>query len=547
MPHIEIDKRELDELMENEVSEQKLREEAAFLGAHSWEKQGEHRWDVETYPNRPDFLSVEGLARAYRGFFGFEEGRVRYEPAPAEVEVSVEEPVKDVRPHIGCAVVRNLELPRKKINGLIQLQEKLHETMGRRREKLAIGLHDLSGLEPPFRYTAKRPGKVSFRPLESEKEMDLGEILETHEKGRKYSWILEEEERYPVIIDSDDQVLSFPPIINNQLTEVEEETEDVFIDVTGMDEDTVRDCLNIIVTALAERGGDIEKVDVDGEELPVLEPDTMELDTDYVRNISGLDISADEIAERLESMRYSVKEGEMLEVEVPCYRTDVMHDYDLIEDVVIAHRYSNVEAEMPEIDQTAELSPVEGFSDLMRDVLAGTGALETHTYILTNEEDVYRKSMLPEKDLVRMENPLTEEHSIVRPSMLPGLLKALSNNRHRGYPQELFEIGEVSVCDDSDTGASDTRKLCYVACGPEKGFTDVRKILQVLERDLGVELEVSENERRNLRTSRSGIITCEDREIGYIGELDPEARDNWELEAPVAVIELDVDILHEAF
>ncbi|MFB6115734.1 MAG: phenylalanine--tRNA ligase subunit beta, partial [Candidatus Nanohalobium sp.] len=186
--------------------------------------------------------------------------------------------------------------------------------MGRRRDKLAIGLHDLSTVDAPFTYKAVEPEKVSFKPLEYDRDMQLGEILDEHEKGQQYAWILDDEEKYPIIEDSEGKVLSFPPIINNQLTEVDSGTEDIFIDVTGKDRDTVLKALNILTTALAERGGEIESVNVDGEKLPDLSPEEFELDPEYFRDVSGLELDKKEIVEKLEMMKFGAEKGDPLKV-----------------------------------------------------------------------------------------------------------------------------------------------------------------------------------------------------------------------------------------
>lgn len=538
MATIEINKKEFEELLGQEISDEKLKEEASFLGAH-WNPVEGKKWQVETYPNRPDLLSVEGLARAYRGFFDIEEGREEYEVQKGSIEVEVDSSVEEVRPYIGGAVVRGLELNERMINGLIQLQEKMHETLGRRRDKLAIGLHDLDQVEPPFTYRAVEPEKVSFTPLEYDKEMQLGKILDEHEKGQKYSWIIEDEDRYPIIEDSDHNVLSFPPIINNQLTEVETGTEDIFIDVTGKDKATVLKALNILTTALAERGGEIETVTVGGEKMPDLEPESWELEIDYFQEVSGLDLEGKEIGERLEQMKLGteVKKGK-IKVEVPCYRTDVMHQYDLIEDAVIAHRYDNIDPEVPEIDQVAEEKPVEGFSQLIREILVGTGALETHTYILSNR-DKLSEYMNREQEFVEMSNALTEDYTAVRNWLLPSLFEVLKNNRHRSYPQNFFEVEDVVEIRDEE--AVNVRKAAYVTSGNDKDFTDAREVLQVVERDLGVEFEVEAEELGCFRGQRSGRVLLEGEKVGIIGEFSSEVLENWELEAETAGFELNIE------
>ena len=545
MSNIKINKKEFTELVGQEFSDQKLDDEASFLGAH-WNHVEGDKWDVEVYPNRPDLLSVEGLSRAYRGFFNIDTGLEGYNVNKGDIHIEVDGSVEHVRPHIGCAVVRDLDLSERMINGLIQLQEKLHETMGRRRDKLAIGLHDLSSIEPPFKYKAVEAEEVSFTPLENEKEMQLGEILDEHEKGREYSWILEDEDKYPIIVDSEDQVLSFPPIINNQLTEVHSRTTDIFIDVTGKDRDTVQKALNIIVTALAERNARIDSVKVGDERMPDLSPEEFELNPEYLREVSGLDLSKTEIINRLKMMKFGAKAGNEIKVKVPCYRADIMHQYDLIEDVVIAHRYTNIEPEIPNIDQIGDKQPIEDLSNIVRDSMVGTGALEALTYLHENEKNL--TSMIQKEDdgnYVKIENPLSEEYSAVRHLIFPSLLQVLKQNRHNSYPQNFFETGDVVEIDDSNVGASKKRKLGYVESGSDIGFTDVRKKLQVLERDLGIELEVEEDDKPFFRAGRSGKLILDGEEIGFIGEFSDKVLENWELEMKTAGFELDLEKIRE--
>jgi len=544
MATLEIDKREFDQLMGKNLDKEKLIEEASFLGAH-WHSINGNVCEVETYPNRPDLLSVEGLARAYRGFFDIKNGRTEYNVEKGHVEVKVDESVEDVRPHIGGAVVRGLELSEKKINGLIQLQEKMHETMGRRRDKLAIGLHDLSTVEAPFTYRAVEPEKVSFTPLEYDRDMQLGEILDEHSKGQDYAWILEDEDRYPVIEDAEGKVLSFPPIINNQLTEVDSGTQDIFIDVTGKDEDTVLKALNILTTALAERGGEIESVNVDGEKLPDLSPERFSLDPEYFREVSGLDLERKEIMKRLEMMKYDAKVEENIQVEVPCYRNDVMHQYDLIEDIIIAHRYTNIEPEIPNVDLIGSQRDIEDTAEVVRDILSEAGAMEALTYIHNSRDNLTEKICREETNFVKVDNPLSEDYSALRDMITPSLLEVLKQNKHRAYPQEFFETGTVTELDNSYTGASNRKKAAYIKSGSNVDFTDAREKLQILERDLGLEIEVEADERPFFQDSRAGKILLDGEEIGFIGQFSEEVLENWKLGHPTAGFELDLEKVQE--
>ncbi|MFQ3275685.1 MAG: phenylalanyl-tRNA synthetase beta chain, partial [Candidatus Nanohaloarchaea archaeon] len=266
------------------------------------------------------------------------------------------------------------------------------------------------------------------------------------------------------------------------------------------------------------------------------------LDPDYVREVSGLDLSKTEIIDRLKQMKFGAKAGKKIKVEVPCYRTDIMHQYDLIEDIVIAHRYTNIEPELPNLDTIGRKKPIEDLSDIVRDSMVGTGALEALTYVHENEENL--TSMIGKSDdgeYVKVKNPLSEEYSAVRHLMFPSLLEVLKQNRHNSYPQKFFETGDVVEIDDSHVGASEKRKMGYIESGSDVDFTDIREVLQILERDLGIELEVREEEKPFFRQGRSGKILLEGEEIGFIGEFSEEVRENWELEMKTACFELDLE------
>lgn len=544
MANIKINKKEFEDLIGQEIAKDRLKEEASYLGVH-WNPVEGKKWDVETYPNRPDLLSVEGLARAYKGFFDIDTGLEEYKTKKGDTKVHVEDSVENVRPYIGAAVVKDVELTQRAINGLIQLQEKLHETTGRKRDKIAIGLHDMDQIEPPFTYKAVEPEQVSFKPLEYDNELHLEDILNEHDKGQEYSWILEDEDKYPIITDKNGKILSFPPIINNQLTEVTTKTTDIFIDVTGKDKKTVEKIVNIIATALSKRGGLIETVQVEDQRMPLLKPEKMELEVDYVQNVSGLDINGKEIKERLEKMKYGVekiKKG-TITVQIPSYRTDIMHDYDLIEDVVIAHRYSNIDPELPNLDTTGEEKPVETYTNTIREILQGSGALETHTYLLSSKEKMFYNMEKEEEEIASMSNSISEELEVVRSWLTPSLLEILNNNKHREYPQKFFEVGDVVKVEENKQKT--VRKLSYVISGNTTNYTSIKEVLQLVERDLGVDLEVEEYEKPFLDDERSARVLKNDIEVGFIGELNEKVLDNWDLTKKTAVLEINVSKLRK--
>ncbi|MDR0198664.1 MAG: phenylalanine--tRNA ligase subunit beta, partial [Methanomassiliicoccaceae archaeon] len=219
---------------------------------------------VEFFPDRPDLYSVEGLARALRAFLDIEPGMAEYEVEDTDIVVKVDKSVKDVRPYIVCATVLDVDMTDDLLRSLMEVQEKLHITIGRKRSKVAIGVHDLDKVVPPFVYKAVPPKEISFVPLAKTERWNLDEILKKHEKGVDYAHILEGKKKYPIILDANNDVLSFPPIINGALTTVTVNTKNLFIDVTGTDAKAVKGALDILVTALAERGGSVGSVRMTG-------------------------------------------------------------------------------------------------------------------------------------------------------------------------------------------------------------------------------------------------------------------------------------------
>jgi len=391
--------------------------------------------EVEFFPNRPDLFSVEGAARAVRGMLGIETGLPEYVTSNSGIEIEVDSSVNAVRPYVVCAVVRGVTLDERTIKSLIDLQEDLHWGVGRDRRKASIGIHDLSRVSPPFRYTL---GDVAFVPLDFSERISPAEILRVHPKGKEYAHIVGD--RHPLILDVNENVLSFPPIINGELTRVSEKTTDLFIDVTGLDMKAIQDCLHILVAALYDRGATIETVKVvyrgNGQVLntPDMGGSTFVVTKgDIVKRI-GVEIAEEIITASLQKMRMeSVVNAGRIKVSVPCYRTDIMHPVDIIEDVAIGFGYESIPPSYPKLGTIGSRLVEEQRSTVIRDVLQGLGFLEVITLMLASDPS----------EAVIIENPLLEEHISLRTSLLPGLIDTLALNQHREYPQMVYEVGEV--------------------------------------------------------------------------------------------------------
>ena len=120
------------------------------------EETGEDYVKVEYNPNRIDFCSYAGVARALKGFLAKETGLPKYEAKEPEIALIIDRAVADVRPFMLATVIREIKLDEDAVVELMEMQEDIHWGLGRDRKKVSIGIHNLDVVKPPFTYTADR-------------------------------------------------------------------------------------------------------------------------------------------------------------------------------------------------------------------------------------------------------------------------------------------------------------------------------------------------------------------------------------------------------
>ncbi|MEM2588874.1 MAG: phenylalanine--tRNA ligase subunit beta, partial [Candidatus Bathyarchaeia archaeon] len=359
------------------------------------EEVGEDYVKAEYNPNRIDFCSYAGVARALKGFLELETGLPKYYAEPPKITLNIDSAVSNVRPYMLAAVVRDVKLDEDAVVELMEMQEDLHWGVGRNRKKASIGIHNLDAVEPPFTYTAVEPTSVKFVPLGKTEEMTPKEILEKHEKGVAYRHLINWAPKYPLLIDKRGRVLSMPPIINGELTRVDGNTRNLFLDVTGPSFEAVEKSLKVLATALADMGGKLEKVTVHYPDRtlvsPNLEPEKMRLRLSYANKMLGLRLSMDEAVHCLRKCRLDAEavDKDVLEVAVPPYRVDILHEIDLAEEVAIGYGYYRLEPTTPATVTVGEKHPANKMAEIVRQIMIGLGYLEVMNFTLTNERVHY--------------------------------------------------------------------------------------------------------------------------------------------------------------
>jgi phenylalanyl-tRNA synthetase beta chain len=553
MPVINVNLVDLREMLGRDVTIEELQERLPMMGT-SWEgptqvSQGFYEgFALEVFPNRPDLMSTEGLARAYASFTGEKPGLRKYRVKDSSYVAVVDEKTQKVRPYFVCAVAKGVDFSDSLIRSIIQLQEKLHITHGRKRRKVAIGLHNLKPIQFPANYTTKPP-EFKFRPLGERLDKDLKWMLTEMPKGVEYAWILDGAAEYPMILDAKGMVLSMPPIINGEYTRIDEATREIFIDITGTDLKAITEALNIICTTFADRGAEIYAVEViypdKAIKTPDLNPKKWRLSNHYVNKTLGLKLGHAETAMLLGKMGHGAKViGDEIDVEVPCYRTDIMHPIDLVEDVAIAYGYDKIVPNIPPIHTKAGEDELEIFSRYIRNFLIGFGYMEVVTFMLSNREKLFTKMSIAEESLAEVDNPKMEGYNVLRNRLLPSLMEVLSLNKHHPYPQSLYEVDDVVLLDgETGTGARSARRLAIVQCHARASFSDIKAAMISILENLEVKTEVEAGGWDCFIDGRRLIAKVNGEPLCWAGEIRPESLEAWGLEMPVAALEMDVDLL----
>ncbi len=545
MPTVNINRKVLERLIGKKLSTEELKDRISMLGT-DLESIDDEEIIVEIFPNRPDLLSEQGFGRALSSFVGVNTGLKRYSVKKSGYKVFVAKDMKEVRPYTVCAIVKNLKLNDEKIRELIQIQEKLHITFCRKRKKAAIGIYPLEKIKMPIYFEARKPEDIIFKPLEANKEMTAKQILEQHPTGIEYRHLVKDLKKYAIFRDAEKNILSFTPIINSHHTgKIVDTTKEAFIEVSGFDLNTNIYVLNILVCALADMGADIYSMEVVYPDKTLITPDLtyrkMKIDLSFINKWLGLELNEKELKRLLEKMGFGYEDKLVL---IPAYRSDIIHQVDLAEDIAIAYGYEKFIPEIPKKATTGHEDQFEKFRKKVSYLLSGLNMLETSSYYISNKETQFKRMKLDEKDCVEIGNSKSEEYSLMRYTLLSNLLNILKENTHNEYPQNLFETGYVFRLDSKEeTGVKETCNIAAILCNNDVDYTKIRQVLDYLFRSLGLKYEIKETSHPSFIQGRVGKVLFEGKEIGILGEINPEVLDNFGVEMPVVGMELDLNII----
>jgi phenylalanyl-tRNA synthetase beta chain len=520
--------------------------------------------------NRPDLWSTAGCARQLRihsggkrpeyPFFSGAEG-----PQKTGRKVLVEASVKGVRPYLAGFIASGKAITDASLRDMIQTQEKLAWNYGRKRRTISMGLYRIAIIKWPIIYKAVDPDSVSFVPLQWDTPLTLREILKQHPKGKEYGFIQEHEPLHPLLVDSENAVLSYPPIINSaDLGAVQVGDTDLFIELTGTDQPSVTLAASIMACDLADQGYTIEPVEVE-----------YQYDTPFGRNVTtpyyfqgpvfcslerierflGEKLSAGECLAALERMGVKAEKaktaerGDTAELEgirawPPEYRNDFLHAADVAEDVMIGRTLNSFKPERPRDFTVGRLTPITYFSRRVKEIMVGMGYQEMIYNYLGSRKDLVENMRGEGAKIIRISNPMTENYEYVRDSVLASLMQSESVSGHSVYPHRIFEVGKVAYRDSGENYGTSTRQyLGFLHAGSDANFNIVAGQLQTLFYYISREYEVEESKDPRFIPGRAAAILFQGKKAGVFGEIHPEVLENWGVTMPCTAAEIDLDAL----
>jgi phenylalanyl-tRNA synthetase beta chain len=534
--------------------------------------------------NRPDLWGTAGCARQLKVFNGEKNPEYGFfsrhgDLKKAERKVKVEASVKQVRPFLAGFIASGKTITDPMLRDMIQTQEKLAWNYGRKRRSISMGIYRISLIKWPVIYKGVDPDSVSFIPLQWDGSLTLREILKQHPKGKEYAFILEKEPVHPLLTDAQGFILSYPPIINsNDIGAVEVGDNEIFIELTGTDIQTLSLAVSIVACDLADNGFTIEPVEVEydydvslteGQKsknivFPYYFQEPIFCSLARIEKFLGEKLSADECVKALSRMGVKAektkskelgksvwqektgvnKETEGVLAFPPEYRNDFLHAADVAEDVMIGRSLGSFKPERPSDSTIGRLLPITLFSRQVKEHLIGMGYQEMIYNYLGSRRDLVENMRAKGDKIIHIFNPMTENYEYVRDSVLASLMASESISGRSVYPHKIFEVGKIAYLNDEENYKSTTRQFTgFLHAGTDANFNTISAELQTLFYYLSREYDVEESSDPRFIPGRAAAIVYKGQRIGVFGELHPEVLENWGVIVPCTAGEINLEAL----
>lgn len=305
-------------------------------------------------------------------------------------------------------------------------------------------------------------------------------------------------------------------------------------------------------------------------QVPDLTPRSTQAELSYINQCCGLQLSPPEVCQMLSRMCYhatpSDHDHNLIDVDVPPTRADVLHQCDIMEDVAIAYGFNKLPTYFPSQSGTvAEPLAINKLSDIIRMEAAMAGWSEVLPLILCSADENF--AWLNQKDdgktAVRLANPKTAEYQVVRTTLLPGLLKTIRENKSHSVPMKVFEVSDVAFqALELERKARNERHFAAAWYGKTSGFEVVHGLLDrimlmlksaFVTKEEGLQMSsadqmaywIDEFEDPCFFPGHAASIYVKiagrETRIGAFGILHPTVLDKFELKFPVSTLEINIE------
>lgn len=539
MPVIELSFSRLQKLIGN-VSKKQISDSLPFLGLDI-ESEDKDLVRIEYSPNRPDYSTDYGVALGLQGLLGIKTGSVKLTIKKSKnYSISVKPTVSKIRPFVTGIIAKNGKINDKTIKQLMTMQEDLHFGIGRKRKKSSIGIHDLDTISFPLIYTTTNRNH-KFTPLNSEKELTISKIISDTETGKDYGHLLGQSSQVPIIIDSNQKTVSFPPIINAAITTVTTKSKNLFVEVTGINKDDAEDMLSVVATILQSAGFTLEYVQISGAKnsSPKLQDKKMKVDSSLINQTLGLNLNTSKIITSLKKSRLNaISKGKNIICTIPAYRFDIFGPMDLVEEVALGYGIQNFEPTISPSQTIGQANPVSLELKSLNQTVIGLGFLEALNSSLSSKRVLYDMTNRDSKKIISVLDSKSQEHTILRDSILPGLIENLSRNIHESYPQKMFETGSIFNLHDP---ISEKINLAVISAHKDANFTEIKSILQsMLKIGFGIQIQTKTTSNSSFEDGHCANIIFNGNVIGIIGEIDSKIIENYKIRVPAVGFEISL-------
>ena len=522
------------------VSKKQISESLPFLGLDV-ESEDEKTVRVEYSPNRPDYSTDFGIALGLQGLLGIKTGAIKLKIKKSnQYKINATPSVSKIRPYVTGIIAKNGKINGDVLEQLIQMQEDLHMGIGRKRKKSSIGIHDLNKISFPLLYTTTTRNH-NFVPLNSEKELSVSEIIRDTQTGKDYGNLLGQSTQIPIIVDSNKKTVSFPPIINAAITTVTTKTKHLFVEVTGINKDDAEDMLSVVATILQSAGFALERIQISGAKnsSPKLQEKKMAVNSSLINQTLGLNLTTSKIISSLKKSRLdAVSRGKNIVCTIPAYRFDIFGPMDLVEEVALGYGIQNFEPTVSPSQTIGQTNPVSLQLKSLDQVMIGLGFLEALNSSLSSKRVLYDMTNRDSKKIISVLDSKSQEHTILRDSIFPGLIENLSRNIHASYPQKIFETGSIF---NLDNPVSEKTNLAVVSAHKDANFTEIKSVLETaLKIGFGIQIETKTAINPSFKNGHCANVIFNKNIIGIIGEIDSQIIDDYKIRVPVVGFEISL-------